>query len=233
MTKPESPQYPVYDKQVYVFRGEQPERLTLRNYAESDIEALIDIQRECFPPPYPSELWWNREQLLRHMERFPSGALCAEIGGKLVGSLTTMIASFDPDHARHSWAEMTDNGYIGTHDPNGDTLYVVDISVSPAARGLGLGKQMLQAAYELVVALGLKRLLGGGRMPGYGAVRHEISPERYVEDVLHGRRRDPVIGFLLRCGRTPLTVIPDYLDDEESADHALLMEWRNPLISQK
>ena len=221
-----------YEKHSYIFRGKQPERLTIRNYKESDIEALIDIQRECFPAPYPSELWWNREQLLRHMERFPSGALCAEVNGQLVGSLTTMIASFDPDHAQHTWAEMTDNGYIGTHNPDGDTLYVVDISVSPAARGLGLGKQMLQSAYELVIALRLQRLLGGGRMPGYGSVRHELSPERYVEEVLHGRRRDPVIGFLLHCGRTPLTVVPNYLDDEESANYALLMEWRNPLLPQ-
>lgn len=218
-----------YEKTCYVFREGRPEKLRIRNYVESDIEALIEIQRQCFPPPYPPELWWNRDQLLQHMERFPSGALCAEVNGRLVGSLTTMITDFDPSHAHHSWANMTDKGYIGTHDPTGDTLYVVDISVSPAARGLGLGKQMLQSAYELVIALGLKRLLGGGRMPGYGAVRSEVTPEDYVEDVLQGRRRDPVIGFLLHCGRTPLAVVPDYLDDEESANYALLMEWRNPL----
>jgi len=221
----------IYEKSCYVFRNGHPEHLRIRNYTEQDIEALIDIQRECFPPPYPSELWWNREQLIQHIERFPAGALCAEVDGRLVGSLTTMITPFDPAHTEHGWAEMTDNGYIGTHDAAGDTLYVVDISVSPAARGLGLGKQMLQSAYELVIALGLTRLLGGGRMPGYGAVQHEVTPERYVDDVLHGRRRDPVIGFLLHCGRTPLAVVPDYLDDEESANHALLMEWRNPLLS--
>lgn len=221
----------LYEKNGYVFRDGKPESLRIRNYAEHDVEDLIELQRECFPPPYPSELWWDREQLLRHIERFPAGALCAEVNGKLVGSLTTMITSFDPEHAVHNWAEMTDNGYIGTHDAEGDTLYVVDISVSPAARGLGLGKQMLQSAYELVVALGLKRLLGGGRMPGYGAVQNEVTPERYVEDVVQGRRRDPVIGFLLHCGRTPLAVVPDYLDDQESADYALLMEWRNPLLA--
>ncbi|GGN99725.1 GNAT family N-acetyltransferase [Saccharibacillus kuerlensis] len=220
-----------YDKKCYVFRDDLPEKLRIRSYTENDIEALIDIQRECFPPPYPSELWWNRDQLLRHMERFPAGALCAEVDGRLVGSLTTMITSFNPKHPNHNWAEMTDNGYIGTHDPNGDTLYVVDISVSPSARGLGLGKQMLQSAYELVVGLGLERLLGGGRMPSYGAVHPEVTPEQYLDDVLHGRRRDPVIGFLLHCGRTPLTVVPDYLEDEESANHAVLMEWRNPLLA--
>ncbi|CAM3564683.1 MULTISPECIES: GNAT family N-acetyltransferase [Saccharibacillus] len=219
-----------YEKTGYVFREGRPQQLRIRNYGPADIQGLIAIQRECFPPPYPSELWWNREQLLRHMEIFPVGALCAEVEGRLVGSLTTLIASFDPKQAQHSWSDMTDNGYIGTHDPFGNTLYVVDISVSPAARGLGLGKQMLQSAYELVVGLGLARLLGGARMPGYGAVRSQLTPEAYVDDVLHGRRRDPVIGFLLHCGRTPMSVVTDYLDDPESADHALLMEWRNPLL---
>ncbi|MDO3411444.1 GNAT family N-acetyltransferase [Saccharibacillus sp. CPCC 101409] len=220
-----------YEKSCFVYRDNKPERLTIRNYREDDIEALIRIQRECFPPPYPSELWWNREQLLNHLRRFPQGMLCAEIGGAVVGSLTTMIASIDltaPDRLRHTWAEMTDNGYIGTHAPDGNTLYVVDIGVSPSARGLGLGKQMLQAAYELVVELGLDRLLGGARMPGYGRAAAELTPEEYVEAVLSGERRDPVVGFLLRCGRLPVAVARDYLDDEESAGCALLMEWRNP-----
>ncbi|MCQ4087380.1 GNAT family N-acetyltransferase [Saccharibacillus sp. JS10] len=219
-----------YNKSVYVFRDGQPKLLHIRNYTSSDIEQLINLQRECFPPPYPADLLWNREQLLLHIERFPTGALCAEIDGQIVGSLTAMMTTFDPNHMSHSWAEMTDDGNIGTHEKNGDTLYVVDISVSPSARGLGLGKQMLQATYELVVALKLQRLLGGGRMPGYGAVQHEVSPEHYVDDVLHGKRRDPVIGFLLHCGRTPVAVLPDYLDDEESGNYALLMEWRNPFL---
>lgn len=103
---------------------------------------LIDIQRECFPPPFPAELWWKEEQLENHVRLFPEGALCAEIGGRLVGSMTALIVSFEPGRLRHTWAEMTDNGYIGNHDPRGNTLYIVDISVRPDSRGLGIGKWM-------------------------------------------------------------------------------------------
>jgi hypothetical protein len=45
--------------------------------------------------------------------------------------------------------------------------------------------------------------------------------------------KDPVITFLLRCGRTPVGVVAGYLEDEESLNHALLMEWRNPFTYYK
>ena len=52
-----------------------------------DFPDLIRIQRESFPPPFPSELWWNEEQLSNHVRFFPEGALCIEINGEIVGPL--------------------------------------------------------------------------------------------------------------------------------------------------
>jgi ribosomal protein S18 acetylase RimI-like enzyme len=221
----------MYRQELYVFDGDVPRRACIRNYTEADFESLIDIQRECFPPPFPSELWWNEAQLREHVTRFPEGAVCVEVEGVLAGSMTTLIVSFDPAHPRHTWSEITDNGYIRTHRPDGDTLYVVDISVRPRYRRLGLGKWMMQAMYHLVVHKGLRRLLGGGRMPGYHKVADRMSPEAYLDAVVRGELKDPVLTFLLRCGRTPLAVVPDYLEDEESCNHAVLMEWRNPFLA--
>jgi len=65
-------------------------------------------------------------------------------------------------------------------------------------------------------------------MPGYKRYRKELSPEEYLEQVLAGHVKDPVITFLLRCGRTPVTILPQYLEDEDSMNHAVLMEWKNP-----
>jgi len=39
--------------------------------------------------------------------------------------------------------------------------------------------------------------------------------------------------FLLRCGRTPVKLVENYLEDEESHNYAMLMEWRNPFIQQR
>jgi hypothetical protein len=49
--------------------------------------------------------------------------------------------------------------------------------------------------------------------------------------VLQGELQDPVISFLLRCGRTPVKVVENYLEDEESLNHAVLMEWKNPFLT--
>lgn len=82
--------------------------------------------------------------------------------------------------------------------------------------------------YEVVVHKGLDRLLGGGRMPGYYKYADEMSAEQYVDAVVSGDLKDPVISFLLRCGRTPLGIVANYLEDEESRNYAVLMEWKNP-----
>ncbi|MFC0215567.1 GNAT family N-acetyltransferase [Paenibacillus chartarius] len=223
-----------YVKKLMAFEGDRPVPVTIRRYTESDFEALIDVQREAFPPPFPSELWWNREQLSHHVRLFPEGALCVELdgSGEIVGSMTGLIVGFDPAHPQHTWEEVTDSGYIRNHRPDGDTLYVVDICVKPAYRKLGLGKWLMFSMYEVVVQLGLRRLLGGGRLPGYGKVAGEMTAVQYVEKVLAGELRDPVMTFLLRCGRLPVAVVPGYLEDEESRGYAALMEWRNPFADR-
>lgn len=224
---------PAYYKSCYVFHEHQPFPAIVRTYTEKDFEALIDIQRAAFPPPYPSELWWNREQLQEHSTRFPQGALCIEIDGVLAGSMTALLIHFDPDHPQHTWEEVTDNGYIRNHCPTGETLYVADLCVDPHYRQWGLGKLIMQSMYEVVAAMGLERLLGAGRMPGYHKVAQDYTPEQYVEEVTQGKLYDPVISFLMRCGRTPLTIIENYLDDEESLHYAVLMEWQNPLLIKR
>ncbi|CAI9385950.1 MULTISPECIES: GNAT family N-acetyltransferase [Bacillaceae] len=214
--------------EFYLFDTGQPIPCTVRNYLEKDFHELIAIQSECFPPPFPEELWWNVEQLSSHLSHFPEGAICVEVDGELAGSLTCLQVAYNPNQPHHTWEEITDNGYITTNDEHGDALYVVDISIRPKFRKLGFGKILLQHAYYLTIELRLDRLLGGGRMPGYKRYRKELSPEEYLEQVLAGHVKDPVITFLLRCGRTPVTILPQYLEDEDSINHAVLMEWKNP-----
>ncbi len=219
----------MYRKELYLYQQDTPIKAIVRNYVKEDFQQLIEIQKESFPPPFPSELWWNEEQLTNHITLFPEGALCVEIDGEIVGSMTSLLVNFDPDHPFHTWEEITDNGYIrGSHTPTGNTLYVVDICVKPAYRKLDLGKLLMQSMYDVVIHKNIDRLLGGGRMPGYHKHSDKLTPDEYLENVLTGALRDPVISFLLRCGRTPVALVENYLEDEESHNYGVLMEWRNP-----
>ena len=82
--------------------------------------------------------------------------------------------------------------------------------------------------YGLVIEKNLDRLLGGGRIPGYHHVSEIMTAEEYVQKVLIGEQNDPVISFLLKCGRRPIGVVENYLEDEESHNYGVLMEWKNP-----
>jgi len=213
-----------------VLQNGKPERMIIRNYTERDFDALIDVQKQSFPPPYPAELWWNKEQLLLHTTLFADGALCAEINGVIVGSMTCLIVEQQEYEHQHEWSTVTDDGYIRNHNPQGDTLYVADICVIPDYRKAGIGKWLMQSMYETVVELGLQALLGGGRMPGYDKHKDFLTPQQYVDQVIEGQLNDPVISFLLRCGRVPVGVAHQYLDDEQSCNNAVIMEWRNPFL---
>ncbi|MDG0789550.1 GNAT family N-acetyltransferase [Cohnella ginsengisoli] len=216
-------------KRIIVSDGSRTAEAEIRPYTRDDFRALIEVQAESFPPPYPPELWWNEAQLEEHVRRFPAGALCVAVDGLIAGSMTALRRTLAHGDG-HIWAEATDNGYIRNHEPDGDTLYVVDLCVRPAYRSLGLGKWLIQSMHETVVHLGCRRLLSGGRMPGYHNHADRMTPEQYLEEVKLGRLRDPVVSFLIRCGRIPVGVAHGYLDDEESRGNAALMEWRNPFI---
>ena len=218
----------MYRKEFFVFDEDRPVPAVIRNYKEKDFSGLIRIQQESFPPPFPSELWWNKEQLHNHVTLFPEGALCIEVNGEIAGSMTGLLVDFDPKHPDHTWEGITDNGYISNHNPHGNTLYVVDISVRPSYRKLGLGKWLMLAMYDVVVHKRLDRLLGGGRMPGYYKKAREMTPKQYLEAIVKGELKDPVITFLLRCGRTPVKIVDNYLEDTESSNYGVLMEWKNP-----
>ncbi|CQR51267.1 GNAT family N-acetyltransferase [Paenibacillus riograndensis] len=222
----------MYYKSFYAFDGKIPVPAVIRSYTEADFTELITIQSEAFPPPYPAELWWNREQLLNHVTLFPEGALCVEVNGELAGSVTGLKIRFDPKAPalQHTWSEVTADGYITTHQPDGNTLYIADLCVRPKYRKLGLGKELVQSLYHAVVEQKLERLLGAGRMPGYHLQASRMSAEEYLAGVVAGKWSDPVITFLLRCGRSPVGVVADYLEDEESGNYAALMEWRNPFL---
>lgn len=221
----------MYYKELYVYDSNKPVKAIIRNYTKNDFDQLITVQKEAFPPPFPEDLLWNTEQLTNHVSLFPEGALCVELDEKIAGSITGLLVQWANGDEDHSWAEITDNGYICNHDPEGNTLYIVDICISPSYRKLGLGKWMMQAMYETVVQLGLERLLGGGRMPGYHLHSADMSIYQYAEKVLQGELKDPVISFLLRCGRTPVKPVANYLEDEESLNYGMLMEWKNPFKS--
>ncbi len=132
--------------------------------------------------------------------------------------------------APHTWHEITGNGFASRHDPDGDWLYGMDVSVDPERRRLRIGQRLYNARKALARELGLKGIVFGGRMPGYARrMRDFSSPEAYLAAVTERQIRDPVVNFQIAQGFEPIGVLKRYdPGDRESVGNATHMVWRNP-----
>ncbi len=135
----------------------------------------------------------------------------------------------EEDHSDwHDWGSIADDGMISGHDPDGDTLYGIELQVHPEQRGMRLSRRLYDARKELCRRFGLARIVIGGRIPGYGQHRETMSPSDYVDAVRRKQVVDPVLTPQLSNGFALKGLIPGYLpSDLDSAGFATQLEWVN------
>jgi len=203
---------------------EYERRITLRPLRIEDFDALIAMQRASFP----GMATWGRDQIESQVKHFPDGQLVIEIDGEIVASASCLIVEFDEYSDWHNWKEIADNGYIKNHDPEGDTLYGIEIMVHPKHRGLKLARRLYEARKELCRRLNLMRIIIGGRIPGYHRFAEEMSAREYAEEVVSRGLYDPVLTTQVANGFVLKRLIPDYFpSDEASRGYATFLEWTN------
>ncbi|MBE7504262.1 MAG: GNAT family N-acetyltransferase, partial [Verrucomicrobiales bacterium] len=201
----------------------------VREVTRADLPALVELNRASYPVLAGENVVWGESHLLSHLRVFPQGQLLAELGGRIVGAVATLMVNLGPDPLRHhTWAGITDSGYFTNHDPTADTLYGADVYVHPDTRGQGVGAALYEARRQLCRRLNKRRILAGGRLWNYQEHAAEMSAEEYAYRVAAGELRDLVLSFQIREGFTLRGVMPHYLRDPRSHNFASLIEWLNP-----
>ncbi|TVR64793.1 MAG: GNAT family N-acetyltransferase [Candidatus Competibacteraceae bacterium] len=200
-------------------------RLKLRNLRLSDYDDMGEIMEMVYPSMDGA---WSREQFASQIARFPEGQICIEDNGKVVAAAISLIVDYGRYGDRHNYKQITGDGYLTTHDPNGDTLYGVDIFVHPDYRDMRLGRRLYDARKELCEKLDLRAIIVGGRIPGYGRYAPDMTPQQYVAQVRAKELVDPILTFQLANDFHVRRIITGYLpDDTESKAYAVLLEWLN------
>jgi hypothetical protein len=207
--------------------AESRARLVVRPLRKSDLKAVQDIQRKSFPTIDA----WTAEQFESQLKVFPEGQIGVELDGSLVATSSALIVDEEDFGAYHTFDQVSDNGFIRNHDPEGDTLYGIDIAIEPKHRGAHLTRRIYEARKEVARQRNLRAILIAGRIPGYGKQADKMSAEEYVQRVIRKefKDKDPVLTAQLAQGFSVRAVLKDYLpQDAESRGYAVYMEWLNP-----
>lgn len=205
-----------------------PATLEVRIAVPDDVAGILALISRA----YPGIENYSAGQISGQINNFPDGQFVAVLAGAIVGYCASSRIDEVVALAPHDWATITGNGFGSRHDPTGDWLYGTEMAVDDRQRGLRIGKRLYDARRALAERLELRGIVFGGRMPGYARARSKVAgPDDYLARVAAGTLRDPVIGFQLSNGFTPIGVLSKYLPfDKASNGFAAHMVWRNPYV---
>src|ERR1700741_5135603 len=124
----------------------ETQKIKVRKLKLTDYKEVSELQLKCFPNMQP----WTADQFKSLTSTFPEGQVCVDINGKIVASCCSHIINFEQYSATDSWETLTNNGYIKNHDPDGDTLYGIEIMVDPDYRNMKLSRRLYEYRQKLV-----------------------------------------------------------------------------------
>lgn len=177
---------------------------------------------------YISDDTWSEDQIRKLIEIFPEGQIAIKVNGEIAGCALSIIVDYDKFGDKHTYQQITDNENFGTHDPEGDILYGIEVFIKKDFRGLRLGRRLYDFRKELCERLNLKGIVFGGRIPNYHRYSLEYTPEQYFDKVRRKEIHDPVFDFQVSNDFQPSRLIKNYLKgDEASESYGVLMEWKN------
>lgn len=204
----------------------------LRNLRLQDFLHLKEAMEEVYPGN--TEMHWTKEQISDLLDIFPEGQLAISVNDKVVAYALSLIIDYGKFGDNHSYQQITGNDTFSTHNPEGDVLYGIDVTVHPDYRGMRLGRRLYEARKELCENLNLRSIVAGGRIPEYAPYAASLTPKQYIEKVKMKEIYDTTLTFQLNNDFHVRKILKNYLPgDTESKEFATLIEWNNIYYQEK
>lgn len=220
-------------------------KIRVREARWEDLPGILEVENKA----WPEKLRANRQVYESRLKTFPEGVLVATIEGKIEGVVVTQKVSSEVADQGRSWNEITDGGRIKkTHNPRGDTLYGVNLSVSPVA-ARRVATALLETMGKKAIINNIKQIVLGGRIPGFKRYfekychQHKLShlsekqkdkiAEHYIKTLTsQGKPRDPEINFYTKANMHLTKLLPNYIEDPESLNYGVSLAWKNPFYNR-
>lgn len=220
-------------------------KIRVRQATIDDLDAIISVEEKA----WPEKLRACREMYQSRLRTFPQGTLITEIDGKIEGVVVVQMMNFSSTPDIRTWNEATDYGYIKkSHNPEGNSLYGVNLSVSPKNQGR-VAVALLEAVGKLAIRHNLKQIVLGGRIPSFVrylkqycknknvSVISDKERDKIAEDYIQATNRredplDPEIRFYQKVGMKIAKLLPNYFEDPASLNYGVLFVWHNPFYGK-
>ncbi|MBN2332781.1 MAG: GNAT family N-acetyltransferase [Deltaproteobacteria bacterium] len=203
----------------------QEHKLTIRGLTHQDYAHIKRIMDQVYPDLGGA---WLPDEYHALIDTFPEGQICIEDKGTVVAAALAILVNAVDFESRHTYEDVVGGGMMTAHDSRGDSLYGIDVFVTPDYRGLRLGRRLYAARKELCETMNLKGIIFGGRIPGYGEHAENMSPAEYIQKVKVNEIYDPVLSFQLANDFHIKKILKNYIpEDSESNAYGVLMEWNN------
>jgi GNAT superfamily N-acetyltransferase len=200
--------------------------IIITNTRPEHAEAIEAHQRLCFPTLLEEDLM-RAVHVRRHLEVFPAGQHVALDGERVVGMSSTFRATTEQAFTPHDFHTIIDGGFFGFHNPHGEWLYGVDVSVHPEYRGRKISKMLYDARKQLIRQLGMRGMVAGGMLPGFYLYKDTLTVEQYVAAVVAGDMIDPTLTAQLKSGFVVHSIMDNYLEAGHLGNQAALIVWEN------
>jgi ribosomal protein S18 acetylase RimI-like enzyme len=203
--------------------------IRIENSAPENIHALAAVQRLAYPE-LDESLWFLPEHYANHIRIFPEGQICLlNPAGDVVGCASSCRVFMGENEIEHTYDEKLGDNLLYKHEPNGEWLYLADMCIRPDHQGQGLSQPLLDEMKHLAQKRGLRGIVFGGVLHGYGPLKDEMSAEVYVEKTKAGKIFDPTLSVYLRRGFEITGIINFYFEAPAYGHKAALCVWKNPL----
>jgi predicted amidohydrolase/GNAT superfamily N-acetyltransferase len=197
-----------------------------RNLQLTDYNNLKESMLKAYPNWEGA--YWKETHIEKLLKIFPEGQLCISVNGKVAGCALSIMVDYQQFGDTHTYQQITGGYTFNTHDPKGDTLYGIEMFVSPEFRNMRIGRRLYDARKSLCENLNLEKIIAGGRIPNYHKFSAEITPKEYFKKVKNREIYDPTLTFQLANDFHIVKVLHDYMPgDAESKSYATLIEWNN------
>lgn len=206
----------------------ETKKIEVRNLKLDDYLGLRDSMVEAYKNWHGSV--WTEAHIEKLLEIFPEGQIVVLFNDKVVGVALSIVVNYELYGDDHTYKQITGDYSFNTHSALGDVLYGIEVFVHPEYRGLRLARRLYDARKELCERLNLKSIVFGGRIPNYSSHALDFGPKEYISKVKSKEIHDQVLSFQLANEFHVKKLLSNYMPgDEESKEHATLMEWNNVL----